>query len=132
MFKRIRHPMLTLGLLLSTAGIALAASFSATGLLHDANTIDYVYFSAPQYSAISYSASGSGSGSNECEVKLQQQDSGGSWHTLESEVLQMPSDTDSGSATVLNYLASSTEQLRWKLSRKILTKSINWAVNWSY
>ncbi len=132
MFKRIFTPVLTFGLLLSTAGIALAAAFSSSGLLHDSNTIDYVPFSAPQSSFISYTASGSGSGSNECEVKLQQQDSGGSWHTLDSEVLQMPSDVDTGSATVLNYLSGTTELLRWRLSRKILTKSVNWSLNWNY
>jgi len=132
MFKRIVNPFLTFGLLLSTAGIALAAAYTSSGLLHDTNTIDYVPFSAPQSSVISYTATGSGSGSNECEVKLQQQDSGGAWHTLDSEVLQMPFDVDTGSATVLNYLSGTTELLRWRLSRKALTKSVTWEVDWSY
>jgi hypothetical protein len=41
----------------------------------------------------------------------------------------MPSDADSGSVTVLNWLSSTNEELRVRLSRKILTAAVNWSVD---
>lgn len=41
----------------------------------------------------------------------------------------MPSDSDSGSMTVANRLSSSTEELRVRLSRKIVTSAVNWSID---
>ncbi|MDP5209358.1 hypothetical protein [Microbulbifer sp. 2205BS26-8] len=92
------------------------------------DTVDTVEFAPKQNTTFEYTVRGEGSGSNVLTVKIQQKKAGGGWQTLRIKELNMPSETKSGSFVVNDYREGNTETIRFRFSRKVGTKAINWYV----
>lgn len=131
MFSRVRNSVIAMGLSLLSGSAALGYSGSASGSLFAFDTVDTVEFEVPDKATITFYVEGDGDGNNELEFRLQQKTST-SWVTVDSEVLQMPSDSDSGSCYIGNSYRAGNEKMRLRLSRKALTEGIDWYVKISY
>jgi hypothetical protein len=75
-----------------------------------------------------WDASGIGSGSNTLTVRIQQQNAAGAWVTLVTQPLYMPSDTAVGNFVVPNLRPGAMENLRFRLSKTLLSPAIDWHV----
>ncbi len=116
---------------------ALAASYTYADALSGANTQDYTSMLAvTQGTVISYTVKGWGEGTNDLRFRAQQKNSSGNWIDLVDRSFSMSgtgaSRSISGSFTVQNYLASSTENIRFVLGRKALTSRMDWEVKITY
>lgn len=135
MFGTMTRRIAAVGLLLCLAGGAAAgARYSwASGTVSGWNTVDYIMFDATNGDTLHYKVSGSGSGSNKLTVKVQQQKSGGDWKTIKGPIsLDMPSDSSSGTFVVEDLFGTSGELCRFKFSRDLGTKAIDWKVDYLY
>ncbi|WKD50708.1 hypothetical protein [Microbulbifer spongiae] len=114
---------------LRTPSVARAPlAWDANGALTGLDTVDTVEFAPKQNTTFKYTVRGAGSGSNVLTVKIQQKKAGGGWQTRITKELNMPSETKSGSFKVNDYREGDQETIRFRFSRKVGTKAINWYV----
>lgn len=114
---------------LRTPSVARAPlAWDSNGTLSGLDTVDTFEDTASQNSTYRYTVRGAGSGSNVLTVKIQQKKAGGGWQTRIIKELNMPSETKSGSFRVNDYREGNQETIRFRFSRKVGTKAINWYV----
>ena len=125
MFRHTRN-FASLALCLALTGTAVA---DTCGSVQGTNTIDRSYRPSVQNEFVTFTVTTTGSGSNTLTVKVQQQKSGGRWVTLRT-VKVKPGVSVRSQYVVRDFFKSgSGEMVRYRISRKILTKKIEYCVS---
>jgi len=122
-----RYLFLTMLAGLSCMSLAYAGG---DGSVHGSNTIDKIEIDGFTPSVYGYEVAACGKGSNTLTVKVQQKKSGLGWKTIDDMTVN-PGNTKSGQYTVSD-LVSGDEKIRYKFSRKIGTKEIEYAYEHYY
>jgi hypothetical protein len=115
--------------LVCTLPAATFLPWVASGNLSGTDTVDIVSFSAQERASICYTVTATGSGTNRLRVKAQQRLLGLIWVTVHDFYMD-PGQTKVKSFPVSDLESGSTEQLRFRFSRDILTSAIDWRVTW--
>ena len=123
--SRVYAAGIVLSLALLSASEAEAGNY--LGSVRGTNTVDFV-LSNPirmEGETVDFSVAAFGNGNNKLIVKVQQQRRGGGWRTI-GEIFVAPESVSEGSFTVRDFFDSEFENVRYRISRKIGTRAIDY------